>query len=417
MNTELKRVMVVGGGIAGLTAAWELSKLGIKVDLMEKASFLGGHAIQFCCKATDVCQQCGACSVEKMLKNVVDEPTIKIHFKTEIEKVNGNGRFTVSLNKGPEYIDPAKCTNCGICFEKCPVEGALIMGYSKNNLPLYTICEDKCLFVKDKGCTVCQDACPEAAIELNKTGSLDELDVDAIILATGFQPFDATEKPTYGYGKFNNVITGLDLERSIRENGSGVRPSDGKVPQKVAFIQCVGSRDEHLGNLWCSQVCCPYALRMSETIKNNNPDTDITIFYMDIQNVGKNFSEFYEKCKLDLRFIRNIPVDIYPMEDDRLCLRYMGEDDGLAVDEEFDLVVLSIGIMPGHDNSKLSELLGVNLNEDGFFLSTDKLNRSTTSKEGIFLVGTTEGPKTIAASMAHAGQTACEAMKYLGLTK
>jgi heterodisulfide reductase subunit A len=416
LNTELKRVMVVGGGIAGLTAAWELSKLGIEVDLVEKTAFLGGHAIQFCCKATDECQQCGACSVEKMLKNVVDEPTIKIHFKTEIETVNSNDRFTVTLNKGPEYIDPAKCTNCGICFEKCPSEGALIRGYSKNNIPLYAICEDNCLFIKNKSCTVCQDACPEAAIEMNKTGSLEELDVDAIILATGFQPFDSTEKPTYGYGKFNNVMTGLDLERSIRENGSGVRPSDGKEPQRVAFIQCVGSRDEHLGNLWCSQVCCPYALRMSETIKHKNPDTDITIFYMDIQNTDNNFEDFYKKCKSDLRFIRNIPVDICPMEDGRLRLRYMGEDDGLPVDEEFDLVVLSIGITPGIDNRKLSELFGINLNEDGFFLSIDTLNRSTTSKEGIFVAGTAEGPKTIAASMAHAGQAACEAMKYLKVT-
>lgn len=417
MNTEPKKVIVIGGGIAGLTAAWEMSKLGIEVDLVEKTSFLGGHAIQFCCKATDECQQCGACSVERMLKNVVNEPIIKIHHSTEIEKVNSNEKFVISLKKDPEYIDPAKCNNCGICFEKCPVEGALIRGYSKNNLPLYAICEDKCLFVKDKSCTVCQDACPEAAIELNKTGSLDELDVDAIILATGFQPFDATEKPTYGYRKFNNVITGLDLERSLRESGSVARPSDGKASQNVAFIQCVGSRDERLGNLWCSQVCCPYALRMSEAIKYKNPDTDITIFYMDIQNTGNSFSEFYEKCKSDLRFIRNIPVDVYPTEEDKLRIRYMGEDDGLPVEEDFDLVVLSIGIMPGLDNRKLSALLGIKLNEDGFFLSTDKLNRSSTSKEGIFVAGTAEGPKTIAASMAHAGQVACEAMKYLGVTK
>lgn len=413
----LGSVMVIGGGVAGLTAAWDLSRFGIEVHLIEKTGFLGGHAIQFCCKATDECQQCGACTVEKMLKNVIDEPKIKIHLRTEIEKVNHNGRFAVSVNIGPKYIDPAKCTSCGICFEKCPVEGALQRGYSKNNIPLYAIYEDKCLFVKDKSCTVCQDACPEEAIALNITDSTDELEVDAIILAAGFQPFDAQEKPGYGYGEFNNVITGLDLERLIRENGSGISTPDGKIPQKVAFIQCVGSRDERFGNLWCSQVCCPYALRMSEAIKHKNPDTEIAIFYMDVQNTGNNFPTFYEKVKSDLRLIRIIPSDIYSTEDNKLCLQYMGEDDGLPVKEEFDLVVLSIGIMPGPDNKKLSELLGLNLDEDGFFLCSDEINKSSTSKDGIFIAGTAEGPKSIAASMAHAGQAACEAMKYLGVTE
>jgi heterodisulfide reductase subunit A len=355
--------------------------------------------------------------VEKMLKNVIDEPKINIHLRTEIEKVNHNGRFAVNVNSGPKYIDPAKCTSCGICFEKCPVEGALQRGYSKNNIPLYAIYEGKCLFVKDKSCTVCQDACPEEAVSLNITDSTDELEIDAIILAAGFQPFDAQGKPGYGYGEFNNVITGLDLERLIRESGSGISTPDGKIPQKVAFIQCVGSRDERLGNLWCSQVCCSYALRMSEAIKHKNPDTEIAIFYMDVQNTGNNFPTFYEKVKLDLRLIRIIPSDIYSTKDNKLCLQYMGEDDGLPVKEEFDLVVLSIGIMPGSDNKTLSELLGLNLDEDGFFLCSDEKNKSSTSKDGIFIAGTAEGPKSIVTSMAHAGQAAGEAMKYLGVTE
>jgi len=414
-RNDSRSVIVIGGGVAGLTAAWDLSRFGIEVHLVEKQSFLGGHAIQFCCKATDECQQCGACTAEKMLKNVVDEPKINIHLRTEIEKVARNGRFIVSVNSGPKYIDQAKCSNCGICFEKCPAEGALHRGYSKNNLPLYAIYEDKCLFVKDKSCTVCQDTCPEEAIVLKTTGSSDELEADAIILAAGFQPFDAKEKPGYGYGEFNNVITGLDLERLIRENGTVISTSNGKVPQKVAFIQCVGSRDERLGNLWCSQVCCPYALRMSEVIKHKNPNTEIALFYMDVQNTGNSFPTFYEKVKTDLRLIRIIPSDIYQLEDNKLCLQYMGEEDGLPVKEEFDLVVLSIGIMPGSDNKKLSELLGLDLDNDGFFLCADEINKSSMSKGGIFIAGTAEGPKTIAASIAHAGQAASEAMKYLGV--
>jgi heterodisulfide reductase subunit A len=151
-------------------------------------------------------------------------------------------------------------------------------------------------------------------------------------------------------------------------------------------------------------------------MKYKNPDMDITVFYMDIQNTDKNFPIFYEQCKTDLRFVRNIPVDIYPLENDRLKMRYMGEE-GAPIDEEFDLVVLSVGIMPGSDNGKLSESLGIGLDQDGFFASTDKLNRTSTAKDGVFVAGTVEGPKTIAASMAHAGQAACEVMKYLGGAK
>jgi heterodisulfide reductase subunit A len=243
-----------------------------------------------------------------------------------------------------------------------------------------------------------------------------KLDVDAVVLASGFQPFDAETKGTYGYKKFPNVITGMDLECILREQGSVVRPSDGKTAQKIAFIQCVGSRDERLGNLWCSQVCCPYALRMAEKSKHKNADAEITVFYMDIQNVGKDYAGFYEKCKTDFRFVRNIPVDIFPMENDSLSMRYMNEEDGLCINEDFDLVVLSVGIMPGPDNSNLSDLFDVGLNEDGFFAGIDKLNSASTLKDGIFLAGTVAGPKSIAASKAHAGQAASEVIKHLGVS-
>ena len=396
MSTEQKKIMVIGGGIAGLTAAWELSRFNLDVQLIEKTAFLGGYAIQYCCKATDECQQCGACSVEAMLKNVVNEPKIKVQLATEVETINNKERFSVKLKQSAYTPDP--------------VTAGIVSGYSKNNSPLHVI-------VNREGGKENQDAIPEGAVDFDQLGFSGDLEVDAVILASGFQPFDAQKKGTYGFKKFNNVITGLDLERIKREKGSVVRPSDGKAPQKIAFIQCVGSRDEHLGNLWCSQVCCPYALRMAGDIKYKDADAEITVFYMDIQNTGKDFPKFYEKCKSDFRFVRNIPVDVFPIEDDRLSIRYMNEEDGLAVEEEFDLLVLSVGIMPGPDNQNLSELLGIHLDEDGFFTAVDKLNRTSTLKDGIFLAGTVEGPRNIAASMAHAGQAASEAMKYLGVSK
>ncbi|MBU4317244.1 MAG: FAD-dependent oxidoreductase [Proteobacteria bacterium] len=392
MSTENKKVTVIGGGIAGLTAAWELSRFGVNVDLVEKACFLGGHAIGFCCKATDACVQCGACSVEDMLKKVVDEPAIKIHLSTEIESITKKKAFEIVVKKSNPSSEKA-------------VNGVLT-GYSKNNHPLNVIVD------KDKAGNA-----PKGAVYAGDLGTSGVLEADAVVLATGFLPFNADNKKTYGYGKFKNVITGLDLESIKRDHGGVVRPSDGQKPEKIAFIQCVGSRDERLGNLWCSKVCCPYALRMAEDVKFKNEAASISIFYMDIQNTGRNFPSFYEKCKSRMDFVRTIPVDVFPMEDDSLKMRYLNEETGLPAEDIFDLIVLSVGITPGADNKTLAEQFHVGINPDGFLAASDPLNRSKTESEGVFIAGTVEGPKTIADSMSHAGQAAGEAMRYLGVSK
>ncbi len=392
MSTENNKIMVIGGGIAGLTAAWELSRLGASVELVEKTCFLGGHAIGFCCKATDECVQCGACSVEDMLKKVVGEPGITVHLATEVDKIGKNGIFSVKLKKSSPTVN-------------MPVDG-VIKGYSKNNDPLYVVVD------KDKAAQI-----PEGAVDLSELGTTGELEVDAVILASGFQPFNAEIKKTYGYNQFKNVITGMDLERIKRQYGDVIRPSDKKQPETIAFILCVGSRDERLGNLWCSQVCCPYALRMANDIKFKNEEADISVFYMDIQNFGKNFPDFYEKCQSSMNFIRTIPVDIFPVEDDKLKMRYFNEEDGQSVENVFDLVVLAVGITPDPDNKNLAKLLEIGLNVDGFLGGIDPLNRTRTANEGVFIAGTVEGPKSIAGSMAQAGQAAAEVMKYLEVNK
>lgn len=385
--------MVIGGGIAGLTAAWKLSMFNIDVELVEKTPFLGGNAIQYCCKATDECQQCGACSVEDMLKKVVAEPSIKVHLATEVENINNGGRFSVDLKKSD--------------WKGQPDDAGILKGYSKNNAPFYVVADPAAANA---------DARPEGAVALDGLGFSGKVDADAIVVASGFQAFDAQKKTTYGYNDYANIITGLELERIKREKGAVVRPSDGQPPKNIAFIQCVGSRDERLGNLWCSQVCCPYALRMAGDIKYKYPDTEITVFYMDIQNTTKSYPGFFEKCRSELRFVRNIPVDVFAGENDGILLRYLTEDEGAAAEETFDLVVLSVGITPGADNETLSKMLGIDLDSDGFFKPKNKLNKTVTMKDGIYLAGTVEGPRTIAASMAHAGQAANEVIKYLGVS-
>jgi heterodisulfide reductase subunit A2 len=395
LSEENKKVMVIGGGIAGLTAAWKLSTFNIDVELVEKTPFLGGHAIQYCCKATDECQQCGACSVEDMLKKVIAEPSIRVHLATEVENIKNSGRFSVDLKKS--------------AWKGAPDDSGIMKGYSKNNAPLHVV-------VDPDRSAANPDARPEGAVPLDELGFAGKIDVDAVVVASGFQAFDAQKKTTYGYNDYDNIITGLELERGKREKGAVVRPSDGALPKNIAFIQCVGSRDERLGNLWCSQVCCPYALRMAGDIKHQHPDTEVTVFYMDIQNTGKNYPSFFEKCRSEFRFIRNIPVDVFPAENGGILLRYLSEDDSAAIEEAFDLVVLSVGITPGADNTSLSEMLGIELDSDGFFEPKNKLNKTVTMKDGIYLAGTVEGPRTIAASMAHAGQAANEVTKYLGVS-
>ncbi len=409
-----KKVLVIGGGIAGLTAAWELARLNVDVELVEKGRFLGGHAIQFCCKAADECQKCGACSVEKRLLEVIQEPRIKVHLSSQLQGVNRNGGFSYNLVQKPPYIDPGKCTNCGLCFENCPAAGAIVRGYSKNNAPLYAIDESHCLYFKDKSCTICQDECPEDAISLGQVLEEGSGEADAIVVASGFEAFNPVGRPRYGYGINRNVITALELERMLREKGEVVRPSDETVPRAVAFIQCVGSRDHQLQHGFCSQVCCGYAMRMAEAMYHRDPEVKISIFYMDIQNCGKNFAKFYERCKDHIRFVRFMPGDIFQGEQDQLSLYYGDEQDGRSVKETFDLVVLSVGIMPGPSNAGLAEMLNLDLDGQGFFALANPLDRTSTNQQGIFLAGTAQGPKDIADSMVQAGQAAQRVAEYIG---
>jgi heterodisulfide reductase subunit A len=388
---EAKKVMIIGGGIAGLTSARELSRQNIQVELVEKADFLGGHAIQYACKATDECQQCGACKVEDTLKEVVEANNINIHLSTQVQSITQNGSLSIQLTQSAvDKGDALKACDNG--YKDNPVQCCNVRGFSNHNAKFYAA---------------------DGTLNPETTGNADNIDVDAVVLASGFTPFDAGIKKNYQYGILPNVVTGLDLERGKRANAELLRPSDGQAPQKIAFIQCVGSRDENLGNLWCSQVCCPYALRTAMSLKEKAPDLDITIFYMDIQNTGNSFPTFYPKCRDGLKFVRTIPVDMYEAQGERIRTRFMAETDGSPVEDEFDMVVLSVGIMPGSDNTQLAELLNIELGSDGFAAGADASNTVTTNQAGIFLAGTVQGPKTIANTMAHAGQSAGQVIDYL----
>jgi len=401
-SNQEKMVVVLGGGIAGITAAVELSRLGLAVALVEKTPFFGGRAAHFCCKATDKCQKCGACLVEDRLKELFQVPGLRLYPHTTLTHARReNGVFHLTLKRKPRVIDPYLCVDCGLCYEECPAvsQGAIIRAVSTLNHPRYAVIPENCLFFQDGSCQVCMQVCPPTvkAVDLGRPEDLLSLEASAVVLATGYNPADPCSRPQYAYGRLPYVITGLELEEMLRVGSELKRPGDVGLVRQMAFIQCVGSRDQL--HPYCSQVCCAYALRLARLLKHRIPEMGVTTFYMDLQNIGLDFPKFHAEVRRDIKMIRALPGDVSVTLEGAVKLRYLDEDTGRPEVAAFDLVVLAVGIGPGTDNPELAALLDLELSPAGFFQATDQQNRSLTSQPGLFLAGTAEGPKDIAACL------------------
>ena len=408
-----KSIVVIGGGIAGITSALELANGGSTVYLIEKEAQIGGQAASFCCKATEVCSKCSACLLPQRLSEVASHPQISILTNSTVTGVSGElGNFQVEVEQKSQYISSQDCIACGMCVEVCPTTPKAIRSPSPEAVPYsYSIDESQCLHLKGEKCNHCREVCPTNAIAFEHKLERQQLNAGAIIVATGFDVFNAREIGCLSYGRYPNVLSGLDLERIFRNQGSLKFSSNGKKPKKVAFIQCVGSRDENHG--YCSQVCCKYAIRLARLITYQNPDAEVTIFYIDLQTAGKGFAEFYKESQESIRFIRGVPIEILEAPSGRVEVRFENISKGRVERENFDLVTLSVGIAPREDSWELAKVLGMNLGDDGFFDTKEPFNSVETNVEGIFLAGACQGPKDIPDSIAHGISAAERAMEVL----
>lgn len=247
-------------------------------------------------------------------------------------------------------------------------------------------------------------------IAVARRGQTTTMRADALLVTSGFAPYDPSEKP-YGYGVFPNVLTNLDAERVLRENGMMLRPSDGRPPERMAFIQCVGSRDARIGHPWCSKICCGSALRMAGLIQHRQPRVVVTFFYIDVQTFGRNFEHYYGETRKRLEIVRAIPGDIFKADDDRLRLTFYDPHTRKPAESIYDAVVLSVGLTPAPDNRALARMLGWPLADTGFFRPHD--NGTAGPAAGIFTAGAALGPMSIAETIDSAGRAAGDIARYL----
>ncbi len=396
-DLSAKQALIIGGGIAGVSAALQLSSAGLQVHLVERDDHLGGHALDFGCKAIDTCQKCNVCLALDKFRQVLQASNVHIHLASQLDALtdssNGSG-FRATILQKPQLITPAKCIACGLCAAACPVN-CISPATPALGFTYYTIDRSRCLALQGQDCHKCRDLCPTSAIDLAAQPSTHQLDADAVLLAIGYEPYDALGQGTYGYGTIPNVITGLDAEHQLQASATILRPSDSRPPKKIAFIQCVGSRSDETAPLafssqYCSAVCCAYALRISRLLAQQLSESQITIFYMDLQKFGKDYQTLYSDCRDKLRLIRSRPSRLEPAADGQVLLTYEDVTETQVCQEPFDLVVLSIGMRPAADARRLADLLDIDVDQHGF------LNPLGSYRPGIFVAGSCSGPADIA---------------------
>jgi heterodisulfide reductase subunit A len=420
--------LVVGGGIAGITAALELAEAGNHVYLVEREPSIGGHMAQL--DKTFPTLDCSACILTPKMVDVGQHPNITLLSYSEVENVDGYvGNFTVEIRKKARCVIEDLCTGCGICEEKCPMKVVddvfeAGLGYRKviyrpfpQAVPKYPVIDkENCTYFLRGKCKACQIFCPTEAIDFEQEDEILKFQVGNIIVATGYDLFDARKIQQYGYGRLANVFNSLEFERMVNAAG----PTSGKIvlrdgvtePQSVAIVHCVGSRDKNY-NEYCSKVCCMYSLKFAHLVHERIPDAEVYNFYIDMRTPGKGYEEFYHRLLEEgTHFIRGRVAEVtdaarLPGEDGKLIVQVEDTLIGKQRRIPVDMVLLSAGIESRHDAKELTHLFKMGCDFDGFFTERHpKLDPVATMTEGIYIAGACQGPKDIPDTVAQGAATA-----------
>lgn len=427
-----KRALVIGGGIAGIQTALDIAEAGFEVDIVEKKSTIGGKMTQI--DKTFPTLDCAACILTPKMVDCAQNEKIKIYSYSEVEEVSGFvGNFSVKIKKKARYVDETKCTGCGLCTEKCPVKNvpnefnlgmdnrrAIYIPFAQAVPKVATIDPDHCNMLKNGKCGVCSKVCTAGAINYKQTDEIIEEKYGAIVAATGFNPISVDRYDEYAYSQSKDVITSLEFERLTNAAGPTagtlLRPSDGKHPHTIVFIQCVGSRcTPEKGKSYCSKICCMYTAKHAMLTREKYPDTEVYVFTIDVRTPGKNFDEFYRRAVEDygVHYIKGAVGKVSPRADGTLDVQ--GSD--LIMNEQLhinaDLVVLAAAIEPDKSARPLATMLTASMDTNDFFTEAHpKLRPVESPTAGIFLSGMCQGPKDIPETVSQA--SACAA-KVIGL--
>jgi heterodisulfide reductase subunit A2 len=417
--------LVIGGGIAGGEAALNLANNGFKVLLVEKDLSIGGKMILL--SKVFPTLDCSACITTPKVSEISRHTGITIFTESEVKNIvkTGEKSFDVQLIRNPRYVIAEDCTGCQLCEQACPVLVSdqyqyNLVGRKAAFIP-FSIASPRIAAIDIENCTLCgacEKVCPTKCIDFTQKSVEYHLDIKTVIIATGFKLFDPLMIPRYGYGIYKNIITSMQMERQLaptRPYNTIMRPGDGKVPDRIAYVLCTGSRDATVGNPICSQICCMYSIKQAQLLMGALPMADVTIYYINIRSFGKGFEEFYDQAKgMGVNFVKGKIGKMKEKEDGSLILRYEDINENIVKEAEHDIVVLSVGVLPNTDSASIFSDEELKLDPFSFVYQADPLaSPSKTSIEGVFVAGTATGPMDIPDSILSAGAASSEAMSYL----
>lgn len=432
LEKNSKSALVIGGGIAGIQAALDLADMGIHVDMVEKKPNIGGRMAQL--DKTFPTNDCSICILAPKLSECYRHPNITLYSYSEVQKVEGeSGNFSVEILQRARYVKEDECINCGVCAEKCPMRvidefdrqlrkrRAIYMYYLQGVPAIMTIDKDNCLWFTKNACRICEKVCEREAIDFEQQDQHIKLNnVGSIIVATGYnliEDIDNEVLRNYGYQKYRNVVTALEFERMLSASGPQEghikRLSDGEKPKKIAYLQCIGSRNDR-SRKYCSSICCMYTTKEAMIAYEHNNELESYVFYIDMRAGGKGFQSFIQRGENDynIKYIKSKIAQITIDNKENPIIAYEDLNSGEIIELKVDLAVLATCIIPPEGIEKMSEVLGIELNEYRF-VKTPPFDSTETSKGGIFTCGCVHEPMDIPRSVSEASGAAARAAEVI----